>query len=317
MSTPAVLFVGIDVSKQQLDVAVRPSGETWTVAHDEAGLRALVARLRTLAPTLIVLEATGGMEVVLAGALATAPLPVAVVNPRQVRDFARATGLLAKTDRLDAQCLAHFADAVRPPARPLPDAQAQELSALLQRRRQLVDMLTAEKNRLQAAPPRIRPQIQSHIEWLQRQLGLFDDALRTLVRSSPLWREKEDLLRSAPGVGPVLATTLVAALPELGTLSRQQIAALVGVAPLNRDSGTFRGRRTVWGGRAQVRAVLYMSTLVAVRHNPVLVAFYQRLRGAGKAPKVALTACMRKLLTILNAMLKHHTRWAPVMAQHP
>lgn len=317
MSTPAVLFVGIDVSKQQLDVAVRPSGETWTVAHDEAGLRALVARLRALAPTLIVLEATGGMEVVLAGALATAPLPVAVVNPRQVRAFARATGLLAKTDRLDAQCLAHFADAVRPPARPLPDAQAQELSALLQRRRQLVDMLTAEKNRLQAAPPRIRPQIQSHIEWLQRQLGSFDDALRTLVRSSPLWREKEDLLRSAPGVGPVLATTLVAALPELGTLSRQQIAALVGVAPLNRDSGTFRGRRTVWGGRAQVRAVLYMSTLVAVRHNPVLVAFYQRLRGAGKAPKVALTACMRKLLTILNAMLKHHTRWAPVLAQHP
>lgn len=316
MSTSAAQFVGIDVSKAQLDVAVRPSGETWTVAHDEAGLSALVARLRGLAPTLIVLEATGGLEVVLAGALATAALPVAVVNPRQVRDFARSTGTLAKTDRLDAQSLAHFAEALRPQPRPLPDAQAQELSALLQRRRQLVEMLTAEKNRLPLAARRVRPQLQAHITWLQQQITQFDDDLRALVRSSPLWRAKDDLLRSAPGVGPVLATTLVAALPELGTLTRQQIAALVGVAPLNRDSGTLRGRRTVWGGRAQVRTVLYMSTLVAVRHNPVLAAFYQRLRAAGKAPKVALTACMRKLLTILNAMLKHHTRWAPVMAQH-
>jgi transposase len=309
-------FVGIDVSKHQLDIAVRPSGETWAVAHEEVGLSALVTRLQALAPTLIVLEATGGLEVALAGALASARLPVAVVNPRQVRDFAKSTGTLAKTDRLDAQCLAHFAEAVRPESRPLPDAQAQELTALLQRRRQLVDMLTAEKNRLQAAAGRIRPQIQVHIEWLQQQIGQFDDELRALIRSSPLWRETEDLLRSAPGVGPVLATTLVAALPELGTLTRQQIAALVGVAPLNRDSGTLRRRRAVWGGRAQVRTVLYMSTLVAVRHNPVLTAFYQRLRAAGKAPKVALTACMRKLLTILNAMLKHRTRWAPV-AQQP
>lgn len=316
MRTSAAQFVGIDVSKAQLDVAVRPSGETWTVAHDEVGLSALVARLRTLAPTLIVVEATGGLEVVLAGALATAALPVAVVNPRQVRDFARSTGTLAKTDRLDAQSLAHFAEALRPPPRPLPDAQAQELSALLQRRRQLVEMLTAEKNRLPLAARRVRPQLQAHITWLQHQITQFDDDLRALIRSSPLWRDKDDLLRSAPGVGPVLATTLVAALPELGTLTRQQIAALVGVAPLNRDSGTLRGRRTVWGGRAQVRTVLYMSTLVAVRHNPVLVAFYQRLRAAGKAPKVALTACMRKLLTILNAMLKHRTRWAPVVAQH-
>jgi transposase len=315
MNAPADRFVGIDVSKQQLEVAVRPSGEIWTVAHDEAGLTALVTRLQALAPALIVLEATGGLEVALAGALATATLPVAVVNPRQVRDFARSIGTLAKTDRLDAQSLAHFADAVRPQARPLPDAQAQELRALLQRRRQLVDMLTAEKNRLQAASRRIRPQIQAHIEWLQRQLSQFDDDLRALIRSSPLWRETEDLLRSAPGVGPVLATTLVAALPELGTLTRQQIAALVGVAPLNRDSGTLRGRRTVWGGRAQVRTALYMSTLVAVRHNPVLAAFYRRLRAAGKVPKVALTACMRKLLTILNAMLKHRTRWAPAVAQ--
>jgi transposase len=316
MSTSAAQFVGIDVSKAQLDVAVRPSGETWTVAHDEAGLSGLVARLRTLAPALIVVEATGGWEVALVGALAAALLPVAVVNPRQVRDFARSTGTLAKTDRLDAQSLAHFAEALRPQPRPLPNAQAQALSALLQRRRQLVEMLTAEKNRLPLAARRIRPQLQAHIAWLQQQIAQFDDDLRELVRSSPLWRDKDDLLRSAPGGGPVLATTLVAALPELGTLTRQQIAALVGVAPLNRDSGTLRGRRTVWGGRAQVRTVLYMSTLVAVRHNLVLAAFYQRLRAAGKAPKVALTACMRKLLTILNAMLKHHTRGAPVMAQH-
>jgi len=315
MTTPTASFVGIDVSKHQLDVAVRPRGETWTVAHDEAGLSALVARLRALAPTLIVLEATGGLEVALAGALATATLPVAVVNPRQVRDFARSTGTLAKTDRLDAQLLAQFADTVRPEPRPLPDAQAQELTALLQRRRQLVEMLTAEKNRLALASRRIRPQLQAHIEWLYKQIAQFDDDLRQLVRASPLWREKDDLLRSAPGVGPVLATTLLAALPELGQLTRQQIAALVGVAPLNRDSGTLRGRRTVWGGRAQVRAVLYMSTVVAVRHNPVLIAFYQRLRAAGKAPKLALTACMRKLLTILNAMLKHHSRWAPLCAQ--
>jgi transposase len=315
MATSTASFVGIDVSKHQLDVAVRPRGETWTVAHDEAGLGALVARLRALAPTLIVLEATGGWEVALAGALAAATLPVAVVNPRQVRDFARSTGTLAKTDRLDAQMLAQFAEAVRPEPRPLPDAQAQELTALLQRRRQLVEMLTAEKNRLPLTSRRIRPQLQTHIEWLHKQLAQFDEDLRQLIRSSPLWREKDDLLRSAPGVGPVLATTLLAALPELGQLTRQQIAALVGVAPLNRDSGTLRGRRTVWGGRAQVRAVLYMSTVVAVRHNPVLIAFYQRLRAAGKAPKLALTACMRKLLTILNAMLKHHSRWAPLCAQ--
>jgi len=316
MTTPTASFVGIDVSKHQLDVAVRPRGETWTVAHDEAGLSALVARLRALAPTLIVLEATGGLEVALAGALATATLPVAVVNPRQVRDFARSTGTLAKTDRLDAQLLAQFADTVRPEPRLLPDAQAQELTALLQRRRQLVEMLTAEKNRLALASRRIRPQLQAHIEWLYKQIAQFDDDLRQLVRASPLWREKDDLLRSAPGVGPVLATTLLAALPELGRLTRQQIAALVGVAPLNRDSGTLRGRRTVWGGRAHVRAVLYMSTVVAMRHNPVVAAFYHRLRAAGKAPKLALTACMRKLLTILNAMLKHHTHWAPVSAQH-
>ena len=316
MSTPTAVFVGIDVSKHQLEIAVRPGGEAWTVSHDEAGVSALVTRLGPLAPTLIVLEATGGLQVALAGALAMARLPVAVVNPRQVRDFARSTGMLAKTDRLDAQSLARFAEAVRPEPRALPDAQAQELTALLQRRRQLVEMVAAEKNRLYTASRRVRPQIQAHIEWLHQQIRQFDDELQELLRSSPLWREKEDLLRSAPGVGPVLATTLVAALPELGTLTRQQIAALVGVAPLNRDSGMLRGRRTVWGGRAHVRAVLYMSTVTAVRHNPVLAAFHQRLRAAGKAPKVALTACMRKLLTILNAMLKHRTPWAALGAQH-
>lgn len=306
----SALFVGIDVAKRQLDVALRPGSEWFAVPHDEVGLAALVSRLRGRQPTLIVLEATGGFEVAVVGALAAAGLPTAVVNPRQVRDFARAAGLLAKTDQLDAQALAHFAEAIRPAPRPLPDAQAQELSALLLRRRQLVDMLTAEKNRVSLAAPRIRPQIQTHIAWLQQQLGDLDRDLGQLIRSSPVWRAKEDLLRSVPGVGPVLATTLLASLPELGTLTRQQIAALVGVAPLNRDSGTLRGRRTVWGGRAHVRTVLYMSTLVAVRHNPALQTFYERLRHAGKVPKVALTACMRKLLTILNAILKHRTRWA-------
>lgn len=312
MATP--FCVGIDISKHQLDVAVRPSGERWTVPYDEPGLSALVTRLQALAPTLIVLEATGGLEVTVASALAAVQLPTAVVNPRQVRDFARSIGQLAKTDRLDAQVLAHFAEAVRPTPRPIPDAQAQELSALLLRRRQLLEMLVAERNRLSSAPRRIRPQIQVHIEWLHQQLADLDQDLGELVRSSPVWREKEDLLRSVPGVGPVLATTLLASLPELGTLNRKQIAALVGVAPLNRDSGTLRGRRTVWGGRAQVRAVLYMSTLVAVRHNPMLRTFYARLQAAGKPSKVSLTACMRKLLTMLNAILKYRVRWAPTPA---
>ena len=316
MSSAAAQFVGIDVSKAQLDVAVRPSGETWTVAHDEAGLSALVARLRGLAPTLIVLEATGGLEVVLAGALATAALPVAVVNPRQVRDFARSTGTLAKTDRLDAQSLAHFAEALRPQPRPLPDAQAQELSALLQRRRQLVEMLTAEKNRLLSAASPIRKRLRTHITWLERELQSTNTALAEAIRQSPMWREKDELLQSVPGVGPVVTSTLLASLPELGTLTHKQIAALVGVAPLNRDSGTLRGRRTVWGGRAQVRAVLYMGAIVAARFNPVIRVFYQRLQRAGKAKKVALTACMRKLLTILNAMLKHRTPWRSEEAQH-
>ena len=234
---------------------------------------------------------------------------MAVVNPRQARDFAKATGQLAKTDALDARALAHVAEAVRPTPRPLPDAQADELRALLARRRQLVAMRTAEQNRLGSAPARLQADIQAHIAWLNTRLAAMDDDLDTTWRASQVWREREELLRSVPGIGPVCARTLLLDLPELGTLSRQRLAALVGVAPLHRDSGTFRGSRTIWGGRAYVRATLYMSALVAVRYHPVLKTFYERLRTAGKPAKVALTACMRKLLTILNAMVKHHTPW--------
>jgi len=311
------VFVGIDVSKDRLDVALRPSGDRWAVANEEPGLATLVERVRGLSPTLIVLEATGGLEAPLTGALAAAGLPVVVVNPRQVRDFAKATGKLAKTDALDASILAQFAEVIRPALRPLPDAATQTLSALLARRRQLIEMLTAEKNRLGPAPPPVRKGIRAHIAWLARQLARTDDDLAQAIRESPVWREKDDLLQSTPGVGPVLATTLLAGLPELGTLSRQQVAALVGVAPLNRDSGTLRGRRRVWGGRAQVRTALYMAALTATRYNPVIRAFYARLCAAGKAKKVALTACMRKLLTILNAMLKHRTPWQHHVAQSP
>jgi len=246
----------------------------------------------------------------LAAALAVAGMPVVVVNPRQVRDFAKATGKLAKTDTIDARILAHFAAVIRPVVRPLPDASSQELTAILTRRRQLVDMITAERNRLHAARSKsVKEHIKAHVTWLQAESSQIDKELNQSVRESSVWREKDDLLRSVPGVGPVLSTTLLAQLPELGALNRKQIAALVGVAPLNRDSGTFRGRRTVWGGRAAVRAVLYMATLVAVRHNPLIRTFYQRLLTAGKAKKVALTACMRKLLTILNAILKHRIPW--------
>jgi transposase len=307
--TDTAIFVGIDISKTRLDIALRPTGSALTVPYDETGMTTVVQRLRTLSPAGIVLEATGGVEMLLSGALATAGLPVAVVNPRQVRDLARATGRLAKTDRLDAQLLAQFAEAVRPACRPLPDASTQQLAALITRRRQLVEMLTAEKNRRGSAPRTMRSHIQQHIEWLQQHLTQLDQDLTTAVQASPIWREHDELLQSVPGIGPVVTRTLLAELPELGTLTHKQIAALVGVAPLNRDSGTFRGKRTVWGGRATVRAALYMGALVAARHNRVLKAFYQRLRQAGKAPKVALTACMRKLLTMLNAMLKHRTSW--------
>jgi transposase len=302
-------FIGIDVARDSLEVVSRPAGEHWQVANDLAGIAALLPRLRALRPTLIVLEATGGLELPLLAAIGSAGLPVVAVNPRQVRDFAKAIGKLAKTDAIDAQVLAHFADAVRPDVRPLPDAATQALGALVTRRRQLVEMLTAEENRRKTAPTAIRADIQAHIAWLHKRLKGVDKELSQAVRTSPLWREQEDLLRSVPGIGPVVSVTLLADLPELGTLDRKQIAALVGLAPLNRDSGTMRGKRTIWGGRATVRAALYMAALVGSRRNPVLRALYTRLLAAGKTKKVALTACMRKLLTILNALLKHRTRW--------
>ena len=266
---------------------------------------------RPATPTLIVLEATGGFQRAVVAALAAAGLPVVVVNPRQTRDFAKATGQLAKTDALDARALAHFAEAVRPTPRPLPSAQEADLRALLARRRQLVAMRTAEVNRLSSAPPPVQADLAAHIAWLEQRLATLDETLDTTLRASPVWRERDTLYRSVPGIGPVSARTLLLDLPELGTLSRQRIAALAGVAPFNRDSGTMRGRRAIWGGRAPLRATLYMATLVAVRHNPVLQACYERLLAAGKAKKVALVACMRKLLTILNAMVKHQTPWQP------
>jgi transposase len=305
------VYIGLDVAKAYVDAAVMPSGELWRAEYSPAGIAALVERVCGLSPALVVLEATGGLELGVVTALLAAGLPIVVVNPRQVRDFARATGRLAKTDALDAHILARFAEAVRPVVRPLPDEATRELSELVTRRRQVVDMLVAEKNRLRGASSRVRPRIQDVIALLERQLADLDRELTRLVRSSPIWRAKDDLLRSAKGVGPVLATTLLAQLPELGSLNRRQIAALVGVAPLNRDSGTLRGRRKVWGGRAQVRAVLYMATRTATRCNPLIRAFYHRLLAAGKLEKVAVTACMRKLLTTLNAVLKYQARWDP------
>ena len=308
-------FIGIDVAKAQVDIALRPSGERWTVPNDTSGVTMLVDQLQARHPTLIVLEATGGLERMVTSALATAGLPVVVVNPRQVRDVARATGQLATTDALDARARAHFADVIRPTPRPLPDAQTQELRALLGRRQHLIVMRTAEQNRLAGTSGRLQTDIAAHIAWLNERLATLDDDIETLLRASPLWRENDDLLQSVPGIGPVCARTLVLELPELGMLTRQQIAALVGVAPLHCDSGTLRGRRTIWGGRAHVRTVLYMGTLVATRSNPQIKAFYERLLAAGKVKKVALTACMHKLLTILNAMLKHRTPWQPQEVQ--
>ena len=304
-------YVGIDVAKDQVDVAVRPSGRVWSVSYDEAGIAGLVDELNKLAPEAVIAESTGGLELALVAALAAASLPVAVINPRQARDFAKSTGQLAKTDRLDAQVLAHFGEAVRPAMRTLPDSDTHALGSVLVRRRQVMDILVAEKNRLSRATSEVRPRIQAHITWLEDELGDLDTDLRDRVRKSPLWREKDDLLQSVPGVGQQVSLTLIAYLPELGTLNRKQIAALVGVAPFNRDSGPRRGRRSVWGGRARVRSALYMGALVASRRNPALREFYQRLLDAGKPKKVALTACMRKLLIILNSMVRTGERWKP------
>lgn len=291
-------------------------GSPWSpgspVRYDDAGLVTLVAHLRPLAPVVLVLEATGGYEVTVAATLASAALPVAVVNPRQVRDFARATGQLAKTDTLDARVLALFAEAVRPAARPVPDAQAAALGELIARRRQLVDMLGAEHNRRRLLRDRrLQRHLEAHIAWLEEALRRLDHDLTTLIRSTPVWRETDDLLRSVPGIGPVTAGTLIADLPELGRLDRRRIAALAGLAPIARDSGAFRGRRMIMGGRAHIRRVLYMATLTAITHNPVIRAFHQRLVAAGRPGKVALTAAMRKLLTILNAMLRDRRPWHP------
>jgi transposase len=306
------LFVGIDVAKAELVVALRPSGTGAVHPNTDVGIAALVDQLRPQAPALIVLEATGGYERNVAVALAAAGFPLVVANPRQVRDFARATGQLAKTDRIDAQILALFADRVRPTPRPLPDAAAIALDALLTRRRQVLEMLLAERQRLEHAVPSIRRSLTQHIRWLERQLTDVDHDLDNTIQSSPVWRAKEDLLRSVPGIGPVVSRVLIGELPELGRLTGKQIAALVGVAPLARDSGTFKGTRLVWGGRAPVRAALYMAALVASRRNPVIRAFYRRLVTAGKPKKVALIACMRKLLIIVNAMLRSQKPWNPL-----
>src|SRR2546422_73313 len=310
MPPAAPTFVGIDVAKAELVIAIRPSGDRWTVANDEAGIQTLVKRLDRHAPALVVLEATGGYERAAIAALAAAQLPLVVANPRQVRDFARATGQLAKTDRIDADTLALFAERVRPNSRALPDEAARALDALLTRRRQVLEMLIAERNRLEHALPAVRRGITQHIRWLERQLQDVDRDLDDNIQASPVWRAKENLLRSAPGVGPVLSRTLIGELPELGTLSHKQIAALVGVAPLAHDSGTLRGKRLVWGGRASVRTALFMAALCGRRWNPALKRFYERLKASGKPTKVALIACARKLLTILNAMVRDDQRWA-------
>ena len=302
-------FVGIDVSKAHLDVAVRPTGKSWALPNDETGIEGLIPQLVDLGPDLVLLEATGGLEAPLVAALAAAALPVVVVNPRQVRDFAKATGTPAKTDTLDAGVLARFADVVRPDVRPLKDAETQILNSLTARRRQVMTMLVAERNRLGSAIGAVSPRIEAHIAWLEQELSDLDKGLRQTLRRSPVWREKDDLLRTVPGVGEQLSLTLPANLPELSTLNRREVAALVGVAPYNRDSGALRGKRAVWGGRSRVRAVLYMGALVASRYNPAIRDFHQRLLAAGKPKKVALVACMRKLVAILNAMLKHGSPW--------
>jgi len=306
-STP--IYVGIDVAKDRLDVVLRPTGEYMELQNNDTAIRKLVQKLRKKNLDLVVLEATGGLEQPAAATLALAGMPVAIVNPRQVRDFAKATGRLAKTDRIDAAILAHFAEAVRPEPRPLADEQAKELSAIVLRRRQILAMITAESNRSSTATKAVKRRIDSHLRWLRKELARVNAELAQEVRQSPIWREKDNLLQSVPGVGPVLSATLLAELPELGSLDRRSLAALVGVAPMNRDSGTLRRIRTTWGGRSEVRATLYMATVCATRHNPVIREFYERLVAAGKPKKVAITACMRKLLAILNAMIKSGTPW--------
>jgi transposase len=303
------IFVGIDVSKAWLDIAVHGVQEGFRVSNDSVGIADLVKRLKKMAPTLIVLEPTGGFEMLVVAELTGAGLPVAVVNAKRVRDFARATGRIAKTDKLDAKVLAHFAAVIRPVVRTLRNDEEEQLAALLTRRRQVVDMLTVEKNRLVTVRAKMRPEIEDHVEWLSISLKKLDKEIEDFVKGSPVWKEKNSLLQSVPGVGPVTSATMLGMLPELGKLNRQEIAALVGVAPINKDSGRKQGRRRVYGGRADVRSVLYMAALSAKKHNPVLAKFYDKLLKLGKAKKVALTACMRKLLVILNSMVRTNERW--------
>lgn len=311
MAPTASLVVGIDVSAEQLDIALNPSGEHWQTATSEAALQLLVERLLPLAPARIILEATGGLETPVVVALGLAGLPVIVVNPRQVRHFARASGQLAKTDRLDAHVLARFGQVMAPEVRPLPDALTRELADLIGRRRQINTMIVAESNRLRTAGRVVRPAIEQHLAYLRGELATQDQHMRQLLEASPVWLAKAALLESVPGVGPVIASTLLAELPELGTLSGKEIAALVGVAPYAADSGKQRGSRHIRGGRMGVRSALYLGTLSAVRYNPVLKAFYTRLVAAGKPKKVALIAVARKLVVILNAMVAHGTLWDP------
>lgn len=302
-------FIGIDVSQAHLDVNVVPDGQAAQFVNDEAGVAQLVKFLKPINPTLIVLESTGGLETLAISILSAMQYPVVVVNPRQVRDFAKATGKLAKTDKIDAAVIAEFACVLRPEVRQLKDEQTQLLSALNARRRQIVDMLTAEKNRLHRAPMPNRKNIAAHIRWLEKNLTDINKDIHKTIRKTPVWREKDDILQSFKGIGPTTSASLLSDLPELGRLENKKIAALVGVAPFNCDSGRYRGRRRVWGGRSQVRRILYMATLSAVRSNPVIKSFYNRLRQSGKSHKVALIACMRKILVILNAMVKNNTLW--------
>jgi transposase len=309
--TKEAVYVGVDVAKGTLDVAVSNSQETRQFTNNHEGISRAIQYIASLQPAGIILEATGRLEMPLAAELQTKCLPVVIVNPRQARDFARATGALAKTDAIDARLLALFGLRIKPEVRPLPDKQAREMTSLLTRRRQLMEMFVAERNRLSRADEDIQPSIKDHIKWLKKSLSDINTDLECRIQSSPSWQEKDSLLRSVPGIGKVVSSTLLIELPELGVLNRRKIASLVGVAPLNRDSGTMRGKRTVWGGRAALRAVLYMAALVATKRNPVIAAFYRRLLDAGKVKKAALVACMRKLLTIVNAMMRTMTAWDP------
>jgi transposase len=303
------VFVGVDVSKDSLDVAIGPQKDIITFTNDQKGVDALIKKLSRIGPELTVFESTGGYELLATSSLAEAGLPVVIVNPRQVRNFAKATGILAKTDAIDARVIAHFAEAVKPNVRPLKDRETSELTALVTRRRQIIEMIVAEGNRFKLASKRNKKDIKDHIRWLEKRLDKIESDIGKMIQRSPIWRCKDDIMQSVPGIGPITSASLICDLPELGVLSPKKIAMLAGLAPLNCDSGKFKGRRRIWGGRASVRSGLYMATLAATRCNPAIKGFYQRLTAAGKCHKVAITACMRKLLIILNAMLRDQTLW--------